>query len=414
MIDLSALIAKTRVETRPYQQRIISKSLDLLINKGLRSILIESPTGAGKTVMALLLAKVLQQEKQFRIGWVSMRRHLLNQAYKENFYKGIDVELEYISMFDKGPYKPLDVLIVDEAQHDVISSMAHIHASIKPKHIIGMTATPFRADRVKLCFDKVIKDAGIATLIQDGYLSRYNHFTIPIWNVEEVTRLYTAEKERWGKSIIYFHRLEQCAQAASILRRNNTTVEVVTGSSDTEEQIRAFRDGNIDVLVNCMKLVEGFDCPDLKTVWCRPSCKSVTIQMAGRVLRKHPAHEYKQIVQVDKTPYQFQKTALAVIQHVLQPSGWRTLEINKDIDKVNRRTIRALAKIEVDIPDFVKKNMAGPVHRRSVTRNNNMIGRTTRLTDNNRVERIDNPVINTSIDTEIISEAINQNSFQTS
>lgn len=352
-MNVTELIARTSAEARPYQKRIVDKAFYYFTQKSMRSILIESPTGSGKTIMALLIAKAMHDELGVRIGWVAMRRHLLTQAQDENVSKGINVPLTFMSMFDKNPPANLDALIVDEAQHDVTGSMAHIHAIVEPKYILGMTATPFRHDRVKLCFDSVIKDAGIPTLIKDGYLSPYHHYTIPEWGVEQVVTYYITEPERWGKSIMYFHRLEQCFEAAKRLQEAGISCDVVHGSSNTAQQIDDFDAGKIRVLLNCMKLTEGFDCPDLKTVFCRPSCKSVTIQMAGRVLRKHRDHPYKQIVQCAKTTYPFQRTALAVIQHIRVNEEWRTLEVNKDIDNINRRTVRALANIETEMPKFI-------------------------------------------------------------
>jgi superfamily II DNA or RNA helicase len=359
MFDVVELIRRTRAQVRPYQGRIVSKVVNAFTDGSLRSVLIESPTGSGKTVMALLIAKAMHEMHGTKIGWVAMRQHLLHQVQDENVAKDFNVPMHFISMFDKNPPTDIDMLIVDEAQHDVTASMGHIHALIEPKYILGLSATPFRADRVKLCFDKVVKDAGIATLIAEGYLSKYHHFTIPKWGVEEVTNHYIAERERWGKSIMYFHRLKECAQAWQRLTEAGVRCDVVSGAGDTEEQIGRFKHGGPDgtkVLLNCMKLTEGFDCPDLKTVFCRPSCKSVTVQMAGRVLRIHPDHPVKQIVQAKKTPYVFTKTALAVIQHVKVDDGsWRTLQVNPHIEQINQRTIRALAHTETEMPDFIKK-----------------------------------------------------------
>jgi superfamily II DNA or RNA helicase len=73
-----------------------------------------------------------------------------------------------------------------------------LHNIIMPDFVLGMTATPFRTDSMKLCFSKVIKDAGIHQLIQDGYLSRYHHYTIPNWNPNTVAEFYAADPTRWG------------------------------------------------------------------------------------------------------------------------------------------------------------------------------------------------------------------------
>lgn len=360
MFDVAELLSRVNAEARPYQKRIITKAVAAYTEKNVRSILIESPVGSGKTITALLIAKAMHEQYGTRIGWVAMRRHLLSQSEGENVSKGINVPLTYISMFDKNPPTELDMLVVDEAQHDVTGSMAHIHATVKPKYILGLSATPFRADCVKLCFDTVIKDSGIAVLIKEGYLSSYHHYTIPEWGVDEVTACYVADKARWGKSIMYFHRLVQCSEAKAILGANGVTCDVVDGSSDTEQQIADFHSGKIQVLINCMKLTEGFDAPSLKTVFCRPSCKSVTIQMCGRVLRKHPDHPYKQIVQDESTAHPFPRTALASQQHVLVKDEWRTLKVNPHIELINQRTIRALANINVQMPEYIiKANKSG-------------------------------------------------------
>ena len=152
------------------------------------SVLVESPTGSGKTIMGLEVARQMQRRYGFSIGWVAMRRNLLSQAEEENRRRGFGVDLKFISMFDKNPPQ-VDMLVVDEAQHDAAMSMANLHCTIHPKKILGLTATPFRTDRIKLCFDKVIKDAGIHQLIQDGYLSRYHHYTIPAYTPESGGRV---------------------------------------------------------------------------------------------------------------------------------------------------------------------------------------------------------------------------------
>src|SRR5918993_862198 len=163
MLAVTDLIAGTAVEPRPYQERIVSQVLDLFLTKKLRSVLIESPTGSGKTVMGLLAAWGLQRARGLKVGWVAMRRNLLTQTAEEIAERQLGVRCEFISMFDKDPPTGLDLLVIDEAQHDAANSMAHLHSVIRPRFILGLSATPFRADKVKLCFDSAIRDAGIRT-----------------------------------------------------------------------------------------------------------------------------------------------------------------------------------------------------------------------------------------------------------
>lgn len=363
-MDLNALLATTNVQPRPYQQRIVTKAVEHFLIKDLRSILLESPTGSGKTVMGLLIARAMQEERGLKVGWLAMRRYLLAQAAEENRSRGINVDAHFISMFDRDPPTGLDLLIVDEAQHDAAQSMAVLHQKIQPKFILGLSATPFRADRVKLCFDSVIKDAGIQTLIQDGYLSGYHHYTIPNYTTTDVVKHYLADREKWGRSILYFHTLDQAYHANKLLVDAGVKADVVTGSSDREKQLEDFRSGRLEVLTNCMMLAEGFDCPELRTVFVRPSCKGVTIQMAGRVLRKHPNEPVKQIVQCTRTRWPFQRTAKAAQAFTWTDDAWRSLTVNAGLQEVNGKMLQALAKIEVTLPPLLARQ-ANSRRRRS-------------------------------------------------
>lgn len=358
MKDLDEWMTQTRIETRPYQQRIIHRAVDLFC-QGLRSILIESPTGSGKTICALMIAKIMQERLGLRIGWVAMRRNLLSQAKAENDAKNIHADIKWISMFDRNVPMNLDMIVADEGHHCGASTMASIFNLVRPRFVLSMSATPFRTDRIKLNFEQVIRDAGIARLIQDGYLSQYHHYMIPDFTPESVVRFYCREPERWGTTLCYFHTVNQCQEAHRLFQAAGVRSDVVTGSTDRESQLEAFRNGRLDVLLNCQVLVEGFDFPALKTVFARPSCKSATIQMCGRVFRKHSSIPYKAIVQSQLTPWPFVKTALANQQYVWLDREWRSLTVNPRIHEINLRTLKALASIQTELPKFLTRQQPG-------------------------------------------------------
>lgn len=371
----SLLTAGLDIELRPYQLRIVTKAVRMFsgtyenrhgeTEPAAASIMIESPTGSGKTVMGLTIARYLQQTYGYSIGWVAMRRNLLNQAQFENRRRKFDVTMKTISMFDKDP-PAADVLIVDEAQHDAAMSMANLHSQVKPKLVLGLTATPFRSDRIKLCFDKVIRDAGIQQLIQDGFLSRYHHFTLPEYTPEAVAECFLRERERWGKTLMFFHRLEQCQACLALLKLAGVRAEVVTAQTDRERQLDDFEAGRLEVLINMSILTEGFDCPSLRSVFCRPSGRSCTVQMAGRVLRLHGQEAIKQIVQCKRTPHPFVKTALADEQYVWTDSAWRSLTLNRNIQAITQNVRQVLARTNVELPKLVAAHRQAnlPWHRR--------------------------------------------------
>lgn len=365
------LTAGADIELRDYQLRIITKAVRMFrgtfagrdgkTEPAASSVMIESPTGSGKTVMGLTIARHLQQQFGYRVGWVAMRRNLLSQAMFENKRRRFNVDLQLISMFDKEP-PAVDVLVVDEAQHDAAMSMANLHCAVRPKLILGLTATPFRTDRVKLCFDKVIRDAGIQQLIQDGYLSRYRHFTLPEYNPQTVAECFLRERQRWGKSLMFFHRHEQCLECLALLKAAGVRAEVVTANTDRERQLDDFEAGRLEVLINMAILTEGFDCPSLRTVFCRPSGRSCTIQMAGRVLRKYVTEPVKQIVQCKRTPHPFIKTALAHEQYVWSTDGWRSLQLNEHIHEITKKVRGVLAQTNVELPKLITMHRAANLH----------------------------------------------------
>jgi superfamily II DNA or RNA helicase len=309
--------------------------------------------------MGLLAAKALQEQHGVRVGWVAMRRNLLTQAAEENVRRGFGVEMELISMFDKCPPQ-VDLLVVDEAQHDAAMSMGNLHSMIKPWKILGLSATPFRTDRVKLCFEKRITDAGIHQLIQDGYLSQYHHYTMPSYTPESVAEFYSRDVDRWGKTLIFFHRYDQCLSCQRQLDQRGVKADVVTSQTNRERQLADFAEGRTSVLINMAILTEGFDCPSLKTVFCRPSGKGCTVQMGGRVFRQHPLLPFKQIVQCKDTRHPFVKTADAAEQYVWMNEEWRTLKVNEQLNAISQNSLRVIASAPAELPQFVLKNRPQP------------------------------------------------------
>ena len=191
------------------------------------------------------------------------------------------------------------------------------------------------------------------SLIQDGYLSRYHHYTIPAYTPETVARFYLREMDRWGKTLMFFHRQTECDDCQQRLADAGVRSEVVTAKTNRERQLSDFINGKVNVLINMAILTEGFDCPSLKTVFCRPSGKSCTVQMGGRAFRKHPDFPYKQIVQCKKTPHPFVKTALADEQYVWMDNEWRTLKLNQRLNDITANARQMIARAQVELPKVV-------------------------------------------------------------
>lgn len=351
------------LEQRPYQQRIISKAVKAYREEDASSVMIESPPGSGKTIMSLSIVKQLFEHSEelfdkspedVQVGWVAMRRNLLAQAEAENL-KVRCPNVHYISMFSSDP-PPVDVLVIDEAHHDAAASCANIHNICQPKVSLGLTATPYRTDRMKLCFNKVIKDAGFHLLIEDGFLSKFDQWMIPDWSAEQVVKTFMEKPEEWGKSVMFFLTIAECQKAANLLQKQGITCEVVTGSSNREQQISDFIKGKVQVLLNVYVLCEGFDCCDMKTVFVRDSSRGPTIQMAGRVLRKHPDVPVANIVQSVRTRYPFTRTASPNRQYLYQDGSWREVGESKMVQVMSRFMLNRVMNAEVHLPGMLRKH----------------------------------------------------------
>jgi superfamily II DNA or RNA helicase len=346
------LLVGVQVEPRDYQRRVVNRVIEMFSGPHVdrrqqlpeaRSVIVESPTGSGKTVMGLLVARWAEAQGM-RVVWAAMRRNLLVQVERENAHRGFGVSMQIVSMFDRHPPRG-DLLIVDEAQHDATMSMASLHAAVGPAKVLGLSATPWRSDRLGLCFERTVRDAGIRQLILDGYLSPFAHYTVPDWHPATLARTWLAEPDRWGRSLIFFRTLAECHACAAALAAGGEACEVVTGSSDREAQIERFERGEVRVIVGAAVLTEGFDCPGLQTVFARPAGKGPTIQMAGRVLRRAAEIPLKNVVQCSQTRHPFTATAVPAVQCIQSARGWESIGLNDRIEQMSGRMVELLVRM---------------------------------------------------------------------
>ncbi len=338
------------LQERDYQTRIINKVIDFFKDNE-PSALIESPTGSGKSIMGLKILEYFEKNHNLTSIWVANRKNLLKQIDEFNQHFFSLKKFTPVSMFDKNPPKA-DIVVIDEAQHDATSSCIHIHEICSAKYVLGLTATPFRTDRMKLAFKKVVKDAGIQRLINDGWLCPYIHWSIDNWRFETVSQIYLAEMDKWGKSVIFFQTIEECDRFSEILKSHDIRCEVITSFTDRECQLDAFDKGEFNIVANVAILNEGFDCPDLKTVFIRDASKLPTIQMAGRAFRLHYGKEFCNIVQSKDTDWQFTRTVKPLYRYVSKENKWLALGDSLIIDETVKQITRQMVKTKYNMPKY--------------------------------------------------------------
>jgi superfamily II DNA or RNA helicase len=350
------MINKT-LEYREYQQIVINKAARAFLKHKMKSALVVSPTGSGKTIMMLSILKNLVKnakeifgKDEIQIGWTAMRRNLLLQAEKENNELIHVPNVHYISMFEKNPPE-VDLLAEDESHHTAANSAINIQNKTKALIRVGCSATPHRLDNLKLCYSTIITEAGYHRLIQDGYLSQFNQYMMPQWDVNTVTKTYLEDPERWGKTIMFFLTVNEAYEAANILKANGIKADTITGETERYEQLEEFENGETQVMTNVFVLTEGYDYSALRTVFVRDSRKGPTMQMAGRVLRTYPG-KIANIIQSKNTHWPFTKTAKP-FQQFLWDNEWINIGSNEMVDLMYDKMTKRIIQIEVNMPQFI-------------------------------------------------------------
>ena len=296
-----------KIEERPYQQKCIQKCLEYF-QKGVDSVMLESPVGSGKTIMGL---SIVQKLNEFHGGkltcaWVAPRHTLLEQLkeVRENF----DLEVTPVSMFAKTS-RHFDIVVLDEAHHEATGSFIRLFQEMSPDFLLGLSATPIRTDHMKLAFKETVNLCSIRSLILDGYLSPFQLYNIEKMDPGNAAFHYLRDPKKWGKTIVFMPTLEDCSEFQRLLKDAGTDCPIVRGGQNNDAILTDFRNGRYQVIVNCHLLTEGFDLPELKTVFLKDSTRLPTIQMAGRVLRKSPGKKFANIVQSKEARYMVKRIA---------------------------------------------------------------------------------------------------------
>lgn len=310
------------MELRKYQQEAVASlresfRVQRAEGKVPRTLLV-SPTGSGKSVIAGHLAESAAKQGRHMLSVVH-RTELVEQLAARFKSLGIDVGILaaqmprgekksapiQVAMTDtlrarrgKYPWLRPAFLLHDEAHHGMAKqTLALVTGYGVP--LIGLTATPERADRKPLgdlYYDMVVV-AQPPDLIAEGALCpceivRPEHKQASgklAMSAADAIRTYAAAR----KTIVFCGSVGQSLVVRSSLLEQGITCEHMDQSTHPLERrriLRHFREGKVQVLTNCLVLTEGFDDPSVEVcVLARNAAStSLYLQMAGRVMRPSP------------------------------------------------------------------------------------------------------------------------------
>jgi superfamily II DNA or RNA helicase len=259
---------------RWYQVAARNATIQALAN-GEKRILVVLPTGAGKTITVActmgdpeILKAMKITDRKIRVLFVAHKHRLLTQA-EQTFATENNVELIVQSMFSDIPADTIkagwDLCVLDEAHHEACSTFQYQLEKIGDFPIIGLTATPDRADGCLIKFDVIINPISREQAVEQGYLAETNiHSFVDAPTKEKVDVLsdvFNSYAHQMGQTMVFVKTKKEVAAITTVLQ--SLGYEAVGVLNQTERELNTilndFSDGRVQFIVNCNKINEGVD-----------------------------------------------------------------------------------------------------------------------------------------------------------
>lgn len=341
-----SIITPFEIQPYPFQRQILER-LQVERAKGFPNNLIVAATGTGKTIMAAFDYRQLQAElPRSRLLFVAHRssilqqsrttfRHVLrNGAFGELWVDGqkpsqwehVFASIQTITANNASSLDPtqFDVVIIDEFHHAAANSYEALLNHIRPRHLLGLTATPERTDGLdilKWFGGKVSVELRLWDALEQGLLSPFHYFGVHdatdlskiTWrrgggyDINELTNLYTGDDLRASKVIQavvdkigepkrmralgFCVSIEHAKFMASRFAKAGIKALAVTSENSSAERRNALdelRNGQQNILFTVDLFNEGVDIPTVDVVLMLRPTESATIflQQLGRGLRR--------------------------------------------------------------------------------------------------------------------------------
>lgn len=310
--------------------------------------LVVAATGTGKTVVAALDYRRLVREtykRDISLLFVAHRKEILDQslrAYRETLADGsfgemyvdgsrperwrhVFASVQSLSSYgiSRLPADHFDVVVIDEFHHAEAPTYRRLQDHLRPRELLGLTATPERADGVdvrsffgnRTAFELPLWDALNADLlvpfhyfgVADGVDLTGIEWKRGRYDDASLDKIYTGNDARAAKvlrelrdkvtDVGRMRALGFCVSVAhaeymaKVFREAGIAARSVSGSSrwdEREQAIAALRTGDVQALFAADLFNEGLDIPEIDTVlFLRPTQSStIFLQQLGRGLRR--------------------------------------------------------------------------------------------------------------------------------
>jgi superfamily II DNA or RNA helicase/HKD family nuclease len=339
-------ISGLEVQPRPHQQIILDRlSVEREVHERHRNLVVAA-TGTGKTVIAALDYKRLRADgRDPSLLFVAHRKEILEQSrrtYQEvladaafgELYVGgerperwrhVFASVQSLSAYGVGrlPVDQFDMVVIDEFHHAEATTYRRLLDHLRPVELLGLTATPERADGVDVrsFFDgRTAAELRLWDALEEDLLSPFHYFGVADptdlsqlqwrrgdYDTAELERVYTADDARVRVvlkqvrdkvlDVRAMRALGFCVSvghAKFMAQRFNEagipalSVSGETSADDRRAALAALRAREVNVLFAVDLFNEGLDIPDVDTLLLLRPTQSATVflQQLGRGLRR--------------------------------------------------------------------------------------------------------------------------------
>ena len=303
-----------------------------------RSVMAQMPTGTGKTyLLTAVINSFVSNNPMEKVWIVAHRRELVSQinetvrkfhSYSASNTSSLLSSVKSMSIqwlmrhYDEIEDEP-GMIVIDEAHHALAETYKEMWERFPKTKFLGLTATPCRLNGKGFMdlFDVLVQSWNIPEFISKGRLATYDFVSIKSDGVTQrlidslqkrgadgdyqnkemdmllnkrpsIERLYQSFEEygKYRKGIVYAINISHAKKIMEQYQEHGikaVAIDSKTPAAERQADIEAFKNGDIQVLVNVDIFSEGFDCPDVELVQlARPTLSLAKyLQMVGRGLR---------------------------------------------------------------------------------------------------------------------------------
>jgi superfamily II DNA or RNA helicase len=344
--DDTTALSPVEIRLEPFQDRLL-ELIALSREVGHHRNLLVSATGTGKTVMAAVdYARLRMTMPRSRLLFVAHRQEILDQsratfrhalrdhAFGERWVAGqrpdafehvfASIQSLTASGLDRLPPDQFDVVIVDEFHHAAANTYRQLLEHLTPRELLGLTATPERADGLPILHwfdDRIAAELRLWDAIEQHRLAPFAYYGIHDgvdlrdvpwrrgrgYEVTALSDVYTSN-DAWARLV--YKQLDAYIDDLGAMRCLGFCVSVehaqymarfffslgvravaLSGQSPDSERQSALRDlaaGRLQVIFSVDLFNEGVDVPTVDTILMLRPTESPTLflQQLGRGLRK--------------------------------------------------------------------------------------------------------------------------------